>query len=30
MSYSDGQLRDAVDLVFNQFDTDGSGTLDPS
>ncbi len=30
MSYSDSQLRDAVDLVFNQFDTDGSGTLDPS
>lgn len=28
MSYSDQQLRDAVDAVFGQFDADGSGTLD--
>ena len=28
MSYSDQQLRDAVDAVFNQFDTDHSGSLD--
>lgn len=28
MSYSDQQLRDAVDAVFNQFDADKSGSLD--
>lgn len=28
MSYSDEQLRDAVDAVFGQFDADGSNTLD--
>lgn len=28
MSYTDQQLRDAVDAVFSQFDTDGSNTLD--
>lgn len=28
MSYSDQQLRDAVDAVFDQFDADHSGTLD--
>ena len=28
MSFSDQQLRDAVDAVFNQFDTDKSGYLD--
>jgi Ca2+-binding EF-hand superfamily protein len=28
MSYSDQQLRDAVDAVFNQFDADKSGYLD--
>jgi Ca2+-binding EF-hand superfamily protein len=28
MSYSDQQLRDAVDAVFNQFDTDKSNSLD--
>lgn len=28
MSYSDQQLRDAVDAVFNQFDTDHSNSLD--
>lgn len=28
MSYSDQQLREAVDAVFNQFDTDKSGTLE--
>ena len=30
MSYSDQQLRDAVDAVFGQFDKDGSNTLDPN
>ena len=30
MSYSDQQLRDAVDAVFVQFDTDHSGSLDPT
>lgn len=28
MSYSDQQLREAVDAVFGQFDNDGSNTLD--
>ena len=28
MSYSDEQLRDAVDAVFGQFDADNSQTLD--
>ena len=28
MSYSDQQLRDAVDAVFSQYDKDNSGTLD--
>ena len=28
MSYSNDQLRDAVDAVFGQFDADGSNTLD--
>ena len=28
MSYSDQQLRDAVDAVFSQFDADNSNTLD--
>lgn len=28
MSYSDQQLREAVDAVFNQFDTDHSNSLD--
>jgi Ca2+-binding EF-hand superfamily protein len=28
MSYSDQQLRDAVDAVFTQFDADKSGHLD--
>ena len=28
MSYNDQQLRDAVDAVFDKFDTDGSHTLD--
>jgi Ca2+-binding EF-hand superfamily protein len=28
MSYSDQQLRDAVDAVFGQFDADKSGSLD--
>ena len=28
MSYSDQQLRDAVDAVFGQFDKDNSGSLD--
>ena len=28
MSYSDEQLRQAVDAVFSQFDADNSGTLD--
>ena len=28
MSYSDQQLKDAVDAVFSQFDKDNSGTLD--
>ena len=28
MSYSDQQLREAVDAVFDKFDTDGSQTLD--
>ena len=30
MSYTDQQLRDAVDAVFGQFDKDGSNTLDPN
>lgn len=29
MSYSDEQLRQAVDAVFDKFDTDHSGSLDP-
>ena len=29
MSYSQDQLREAVDAVFDKFDTDGSNTLDP-
>lgn len=28
MSYTDQQIRDAVDAVFNQFDTDKSNSLD--
>jgi Ca2+-binding EF-hand superfamily protein len=28
MSYSDQQLRDAVDAVFGNYDTDNSGTLE--
>lgn len=28
MSYTDQQLREAVDAVFEKFDTDGSHTLD--
>ena len=28
MSYSEQQLKDAVDAVFQQFDKDNSGTLD--
>ena len=28
MSYSDQQIRDAVDAVFKQFDTDNSNSLD--
>ena len=28
MGYSDEELRAAVDAVFNQFDKDGSNTLD--
>lgn len=28
MGYSDQELRDAVDAVFGQFDTDKSSTLD--
>jgi hypothetical protein len=28
MSYSDQQLRDAVDAVFNKYDTDKSNSLD--
>jgi Ca2+-binding EF-hand superfamily protein len=28
MSYSDQQLKDAVNAVFQQFDKDNSGTLD--
>lgn len=28
MSYNDAQLREAVDAVFDQFDTDKSHTLD--
>jgi Ca2+-binding EF-hand superfamily protein len=28
MVYSDKQLKDAVDAVFDQFDKDGSNTLD--
>ena len=28
MSYSDDQLREAVDAVFGQFDKDNSNTLD--
>ena len=28
MSYSDQQLREAVDAVFGQFDADKNGTLD--
>ncbi len=30
MPYSDQQLRDAIDAVFHQFDTDNSGTLNGS
>ncbi len=30
MPYTDDQLRQAVDAVFNQFDADKSGLLDPS
>lgn len=28
MSYTEQQLKDAVDAVFQQFDKDNSGTLD--
>jgi len=28
MSFSDQQLRDAVDAIFKQFDTDNSNSLD--
>lgn len=30
MPYTDAQLRDAVNAVFQQFDKDNSGTLDPA
>ena len=29
MSYSEQQLREAVDAVFDKFDADGSNSLDP-
>jgi hypothetical protein len=30
MPYTDQQLRDAVDAVFDAFDTDKSNSLDPN